>query len=297
MTEAPTYTNGGTYTVYYEVTNATYYRKDGNTVFSGYTTVHGSERVVITPKAVTSAIFDKLPEAITGLVYNNENYALITAGTLVDDGNDYGNILYRVVANDNSVNTQYGTAIPTGLKATTYTVYYTTSGNANYAPYPEASFTVTIAEVDKTALTDLIDDVNDYLDTIGDKYPVIAATLEGHKQQIANDYVVEPNVTATQVADAVDELRGYLNAAKAAVEEAKIDAIGNVAYTPESKALIDDASDYYNDELDDTQKALVSPDKVAALNAAIDLYNDVDEVANLYSSRQTTDFSLVRSLR
>lgn len=278
LTEAPTYTNGGTYTVYYEVTNATYYRKDGNTVFSGYTTVHGSEQVVITPKAVTSVIFDKLPEAITGLVYNNENYALITAGTLVDDGNDYGNILYRVVANDNSVNTQYGTAIPTGLKATTYTVYYTTSGNANYAPYPEASFTVTIAEVDKTALTDLIDDVNGYLDTISDKYPVVAATLEGHKQQIANDYVVEPNVTATQVADAVDELRGYLNAAKAAVEEAKIDAIGNVAYTPESKALIDDASDYFSDELNDTQKALVSPDKVAALNAAIDLYNDVDEV-------------------
>ena len=268
----------GEHTIYFEV------RKDG------YTTYRHSETIVINK---AESVVSLVPTAKTGLEFTNEDQELIVAGTV-----DYGNMLYAV----NTTGTlpeasEFYADIPTGKLVGTYYVFYKSSGDSNHNEYAASSdnkVEVSIAQVDKTVLAGLISEVEDYLDTIEDDYPTIAATLGGHKGDIEDDYYDEPNVTATQVANAVNELNGYLDAAKVATAEAKIDAIGTLAYTPEKKALIDDAKDYYDNTLNDTQRELVDANKVAALTKANDDYNAVDEVVDQINEigepKDTDDF-------
>jgi len=79
------------------------------------------------------------PTAKTGLVYNGEALDLINAGSA-----EGGEIQYSLDG------TTYGTAIPTGLNAGTYTVYYKVVGDASHNDVAPASVSVTIA---KAALT------------------------------------------------------------------------------------------------------------------------------------------------
>ena len=161
----------------------------------------------------------------------------------------------------------------------TYSIYIWIE-KAGYTDYFGGPYTIKINEVDKTALEEVMEDVNDYYDDIETNYPDIAATLEGHKQQISNDYYIEENVTAAQVAAAVEALDGYLSAAKVAVTEAKIDAIGSGNYSAEIAADIAAARDYYDNVLNDDERALVDPAKLDALEDAEAFYGPVGDVVD-----------------
>ncbi|MBQ8451938.1 MAG: InlB B-repeat-containing protein [Clostridia bacterium] len=280
-TEIPQVKNGGTYTIYYEI------KKDG------WTTITSSVNVVINKAALELDPFQTLPIVINNLEYNGQNQPLATAGTLLTD-DDYGVIKYRVVAEDGSFDTAYNASIPVGHNVTTYTVYYKTEDSANFVDCPERSITVVIAEVDKTALADKISEVEDYLDTINDKYSTISTTLEGIKDQITADYYTELNVTNEQVEAAVSNLQTALSNAKVDVTETKIDAIGTIAYTTESKALIDDAKAYFDGELSQDEQNMVDSTKKAALNKAYTDYYAVDDVVNqineIGASEDTPEF-------
>ncbi|MBP3920023.1 MAG: hypothetical protein J6D28_00490 [Bacilli bacterium] len=113
---SPTYTDVGTYTVYYEVTKP------------GYTTVTGSRTVTIS-KANGSVT---APTAKT-LTYNGSAQELINAGS-----SSTGTIEYKL--DDGS----YSTSIPTATSDGTYTVYYRVVGDKNHNDVAESSISVTI---------------------------------------------------------------------------------------------------------------------------------------------------------
>lgn len=255
-TTNPQYTNVCNIAVEYKVTA------------DGYYPFIGGATVVITQQKNVS--YTTAPVKNEGLIYNGAAQALLTAGT-----SNYGTVQYKV--GDEG---EWTSIVPQVQNVGEYVVYYRVPEDANQVGISESSFTVSIAEVNKDELNAVIATVDAYYDTIKDDYSSIAAVLDGHRQQIYNDYYANPNVTETQVADAVNALNGYLDAAKIAVTEAKIDAIGTVSYTPDKKALIDDARDYFDNVLNDTQRELVDSDKVAALVAAEELYNAVDAVVN-----------------
>ena len=126
-TTNPTYTNVGTYTVYYEVSK------------TGYTTVKGNAKVVLTKAAggVTA------PTA-KSLKYNGKAQALINAGSSTT-----GTIQYSLDGKT------YSTSIPTGTNAGTYTVYYRVIGNANYNDVAARTLSVTIQNADITPPTNV----------------------------------------------------------------------------------------------------------------------------------------------
>ncbi len=115
----PSYTNAGTYTVYYKVSKDT------------YKTVTGSANVVI--NKANSAV--KAAPTAKSLTYNGSAQQLINAGSATN-----GTIQYKLGTGS------YNTAIPTATNAGTYTVYYKVVGNTNYNDVAEKSFTITIAK-------------------------------------------------------------------------------------------------------------------------------------------------------
>jgi len=275
LTEPPAFTTAGTHTVYYQIT------KDG------YATVTDSADVTIQKSTVNASIFSKVPQAIEGLTYNSELQDLIVPGALNTD-DDYGEIQYRVVANDTE-EVPYASTIPQRKNVKTYTIYYKTTGSENYLPTEEKSFTVTISEVDKSALAALIESINDYYDKISEKYADDASTLEGKKQQVANEAYLEPNVTAEQVAAKIEELKEALSTAKVSVVTKKIEEIGAVELTDASRDKINDALDYYN-KLTAEEKELVS-------TAAVEkLQNDESSYAELvhdYNVKQSVGITFL----
>ncbi len=125
QTLSPTYTNAGSYTVYYQVTMA------------NYTAITGSETVTIS-KAVPSVT---APTANT-LTYTGSAQALVTGGST-----NGGTLEYSLDGKT------YGTGIPVGTEAGTYTVYYRVTGNANYSDVAAKSVTVTISKSQPTITT------------------------------------------------------------------------------------------------------------------------------------------------
>ena len=119
LTENPTYTEAGTYTVYYQVT------KDG------YETTTGSATVKISKATPTVTA----PTAKENLTYTGEAQELINAGSTTG-----GEMQYSL---DNET---YSTNIPTGTEAKKYTVYYKVVGGTNYEDVTAASIEVTISE-------------------------------------------------------------------------------------------------------------------------------------------------------
>ena len=234
LTSAPTYKNVGVYTVYFEVTKA------------GWTTYRGSETVVISK---TNAEYETLPEAIEGLIYNNEPLTLVSAASL--KYNDAGNIVYRIEYTDpdteQSYITDYSTTLPQGVFATEYTVYYKALGNSNYNPIAEDSFTVTIAQVDKEALVALIAKVDAYHEKIAEGYADADADMMAERTVSQESFIDKANVTSGQIAEQIEQLQTALSTAKIEVVTKKIEEIGNVERTKESKTLIDDAREYFDD--------------------------------------------------
>ena len=165
------------------------------------------------------------------------------------------------------------TEAPTYTNTGEYTVKFKIV-EAEYTDY-YGSETVVIKEVDKEELKTLINNCDNYYNSIKDNYSSIADDFNNaiNDAKLIRDNV---NVTSEVVSNTITTLTTALNTAKADVTKAKITAIGTVAYTDECKALIDDARGYYDNLDNDTQKDLVS-NYQALLDAEV-LYNAVDSV-------------------
>ena len=123
LTENPTYTDVGTYTVYYQVTK------------EGYETTTGSATVKISKATPTVTA----PTAKEGLIYTGEAQELINAGSTTG-----GEMQYSL---DNET---FSTRIPTGTEVKEYTVYYKVVGGTNYENVAAASIKVTIGKATMT---------------------------------------------------------------------------------------------------------------------------------------------------
>ena len=117
---------------------------DGEITFTNISTTTASALSIVPadislPVELKTTAGVTAPTAKENLVYNGEAQELVNAGTA-----EGGELQYSLDG------TTYGTAIPTGLNAGTYTVYYKVVGDASHNDVAPASFNVTI---EKAALT------------------------------------------------------------------------------------------------------------------------------------------------
>ena len=243
-TTNPQYVNVCNVTVDYKITA------------DGYYPLTGSATIVITRQQNVS--YTTAPAVIEGLIYNANMQTLITAGTT-----NYGTVNYKIGESG-----EWATTLPKAQNVQEYVVYYCVPEDDNQVGIPASSFTVSIAEVDKDDLKAIVNTSNEYYNSIADTNPIIATTLLNsiHDAEDIRDNV---NVTEGQVADATSTLEGKLSEAKIAVAIENINNIGEVEYTPDSKAKIVAARDAY-DILSEEEKQLV-------IN-----YQDLADAENLY---------------
>jgi len=252
--EEITKTTAGTYTIYFKITK------------NGYNDYYGMEVITVNKAdAVLTA-----PTAKTGLHYTGEAQELINAGSTTG-----GTIEYKL--NDG----EWSTAIPTATNVDDdYIVYYRVVGGTNFNDIAGVALSeaIEIEENDKSALSALILVVNAYYGAIHEAHPEIAATLEGHKQQISNDYFIEKNVTEAQIASAITALQGYLDDAKIAVTEELIDAIGEVDLSKEDKII--SAREAYGELSANRQEEVANRETLfaAEIDLAEALIADIGEV-------------------
>ena len=123
LTTKPSYTDAGNYTIYFQITK------------SGYNPYEGSGTVKISKANPTYSP----PTAISGLVYDGSNQALINAGS-----SSTSTIQYSL---DGS---SYSNNVPTGKNAGEYTVYYKVVENTNYKGVNPTTIKVSIAKADPT---------------------------------------------------------------------------------------------------------------------------------------------------
>ena len=126
LTSIPTYTNAGTYTIYYQVTATNYTTKTGTLTI---TINKASAKVTTVPTAKT-------------LAYTGSSQALVTAGAGTG-----GTFKYS------TNNTNWGTSIPTKTAAGTYTVYYKVTGDDNHNDSSVGNVKVTISKADAKVTT------------------------------------------------------------------------------------------------------------------------------------------------
>jgi hypothetical protein len=81
------------------------------------------------------------PTTISGLIYNGTSQALVSAGSV-----DWGALKYSL---DDET---YDTTIPSGINASSYTVYYKVEGDSNVNDVAEQNFVVSIAKVTPTVV-------------------------------------------------------------------------------------------------------------------------------------------------
>ena len=117
--------DAGTYTVYYKVEET-----------ENYNGVAANSFVVNIAKADPEY---SSPTAKTGLIYNENDQALVNAGS--------ENVIYSL---DNS---NYSSNVPTGKNAGTYEVYYKVEETANFNALNPVNFDVDIAKANATYLT------------------------------------------------------------------------------------------------------------------------------------------------
>ena len=109
----------------------------------------------------TKFVIDKVtptviaPTTISGLIYNGASQALVNAGST-----DWGTLKYSLD------NVTYDTSVPSGINASSYTVYYKVEGNSNINDVAADTATTTIAKVTPTvvaptAVTGLVYNTNE----------------------------------------------------------------------------------------------------------------------------------------
>ena len=119
----PTGTETKTYIVYYKVLGD---KNHNDTTVQSVSVSIGKAAAMVT----------KAPEAVTGLTYDGQSHALVTAGTA-----DGGEIQYSTEKNGT-----YSTTIPTGTNAGDYTVWYKVVGDSNHSDTQPVKVDVTIAK-------------------------------------------------------------------------------------------------------------------------------------------------------
>lgn len=135
LNDNPTLTDAGTLTVYFRVSLA------------GYTDYTGSAVVTIS-KAV--ATVTAAPAAIPGLVSTGAPQALITSGTASG-----GEMQYALGTDAATAPAEgWSTAIPSGIDAGTYSVWYKAAGDANHNDSAASCVTATIGEKEKIDLSE-----------------------------------------------------------------------------------------------------------------------------------------------
>ena len=215
------------------------------------------------------------PTASTDLYYNGESQVLISGA-----GSSEGGTLVYSLDGEN-----YSSELPAGLGVDSYTVYYKVEGDANHNDSDPQTLVVVISENDKTSLTDKITEANEYLDSIGESYPLINDELQSAIDQ-ANAIKDNKNVTVSEINQAIIDLNNAINKAKADVAAIEnsinlINDIGSVTYDggiSDSSSAIEAARDAY-DALDDDLKQYVS--NYQTLVDDENLYKHVDVVATL----------------
>ena len=271
----------GSYSIYYEV------RKDGYTPYSGCETIEISK---------DSSYIDPIPSIAEGLEYTG------SAQKLIDTENpgvaDYGNMLYALSSNKEVLpeDSAFSTSIPTATNVGEYYVFYKTSGDDNHNPVAASLdnfVTVTISRVDRTEVIDLNDEVEDFLSSYEDRFPTICSTLEGVRAEVYQDAIVEDNINATGVSENVTKLQDAYKAAKVAIAEALINAIGEMSY-PESRDAILEANDFFNETLSDEERVLVDSALATVLENDKVVLDHIEEVAgainNLPKAAQSQDY-------
>lgn len=98
--------------------------------------IHGSKTFTITK---ANGSLKQKPSGIASLTYNGNAQNLITAGS-----SETGTVEYSLDK------TNYGTTIPVGINAKSYTVYYRVKGDANHKDANSGSVNVTIAKAPLT---------------------------------------------------------------------------------------------------------------------------------------------------
>ena len=197
----------------------------------------------------------------------------------------YGDTLSSVTLPEGWTWTEPTTSVGT-VGSHTFAAIFTPDNTDNYNTVKE-NLTVTVNANDKSALIAAIGSASEYYNSISSEHPDIAATLQ-NAIDVATSVKNDDNKTEAEISDAVTALNSALdqakadeNQAKASIVKARIDAIGTVGLTVNSKALIDLARESY-DGLTTDQKALVSNYDV--LTAAEVRYADLraaDEVNTL----------------
>ena len=102
--------------------------------------IHGSKTFTITK---ANGSLKQKPSGIASLTYNGNAQNLITAGS-----SETGTVEYSLDK------TNYGTTIPVGINAKSYTVYYRVKGDANHKDANSGSVNVTIAKAPLTIIAE-----------------------------------------------------------------------------------------------------------------------------------------------
>ena len=140
LDENPSYTNAGTYTVYYEVSKAY------------YNSVSGSATVKINP--IDASLTDA-PLANNDLIFNGSEQELINEGAVS------GGTLYYAIGDDYTVSPgeeEYKTQIPAATKVGSYFVWYKVKGDENHNDISPAYLKVTLAAEDWVTVSGVISD-------------------------------------------------------------------------------------------------------------------------------------------
>ena len=225
------------------------------------------------------------PTAITGLKYTGNNQDLINAGSTEAGEMQYAVNTTGVLPADGD----FTNTIPTGKLVNKYYVFYRTTGDADHYPVPaslERMVEITIARVDRTKVTDLNQEVIEFLDSIKDdeRLDSVRAALEGVRNEVYNDAIVEDNIDEAGVEENYLKLKEAFDYHKQTVDAVKaIDDIGDLTYDggiDDSQDDIIKAQSAY-DALKPEQQEVVKNANKDVLDHDILVYKHVDKVGDL----------------
>lgn len=246
-------------------------------------------KVKLTVNKADSAV-TKAPTAKT-LTYTGSPQALVSAGTAE------GGEMQYAIGTATEATQPYTTSIPAKTDAGTYYVWYKVKGDENYNDTDPVPLAVTISPADKTTLNKAIADAEAYYDAIKDKaaYAEVAAALK-KAIDAAKDVAANDNVTESAVAQAIKDINGATDKAKAdvaaidkqAADEAAAKAVADAINALPAEAGLDDkaaveAARKAYDALTEDQKKLVPEDVVKKLTTAEEQVEAAEEAAEVIS--------------
>ena len=213
-----------------------------------------------------------VPLAIEDLIYSGLAQTLVTAGSA-----SFGTVLYSTDG------TTFNAALPQGIDAGTYIVYYKVEGDANHNAFAVQNLNVTIA-TNKTELISAINDAEEYYNTIKDSNPDVAATLLA-AINAAKDVKNNNNATQTEIEAILSSLGTAVTTAQTEVflnrTNITIPAKSYMSCIDADKRQIETAvsgvSLYSVKSVTDTEVVLTSALDVVGAEMPFLIYNNNDE--------------------